>query len=101
MARTLAVDVLLALACAVFVATGVSLWLVRSTYDRVHVIAPAAMLAVPLLAIALLINQGVSPLSVKALLMAVLFWVTAPTLAHATLRAARFRTRQGRTAVDR
>lgn len=101
MGRTVAVDVLLGLACAVIVLSGVALWLVRSAYDRVHVIAPAAMLGIPLLATALLVNQGISPLSVKGVLITLLFWLSAPTLTHATLRAARFRAPRGREAVDR
>jgi multisubunit Na+/H+ antiporter MnhG subunit len=88
MAHTIIVDVLLGIVCAVVVASGTALWCVRSTYDRVHVIAPAAMLAAPLLAVALLVYEGISPLSVKGLLVAVLFWMTAPTLTHATLHAA-------------
>jgi multisubunit Na+/H+ antiporter MnhG subunit len=101
MAQTIAVDALLALAAAVIVSSAVALWLVRSAYDRVHVIAPAAMLGVPLLATALLVNQGVSPLSVKGLLVTALFWLSAPTLSHATLRAARFRAPRRHQSVDR
>lgn len=102
MAKTIAIDVLLALACTVIVLSGAALWSVRSAYDRVHVVAPAAMLAVPLVATALLLDQGVSPLSVKGLLVAALFWLTAPTLSHATLRAARLANQRGRRLpVDR
>lgn len=101
MARTITVDVLLALACVVIVSSGVALWTVRTAYDRVHVVAPAAMLGIPLLAIALLVNQGVSPLSLKGLVVMLLFWLAAPTLSHATLRAARVRASHGHGAQER
>lgn len=100
--RTIVVDLMLALLCLVVVASAVGIWCVRSTYDRVHVIAPAAMLGAPLLAVVLLVNQGISPLSVKGLLVAVLFLLTAPTLSHATLRAAYLTGLRGRKPmVDR
>lgn len=101
MARVVAVDVLLALGCVIITASGVALWLVRTTYDRVHVVAPAAMLGIPLLAVALVVDQGVSPLSLKGLAVVLLLWLGTPTLSHATLRAARFRAAHGREAVDR
>jgi multisubunit Na+/H+ antiporter MnhG subunit len=90
-ARALAVDVLLYAGTAVVVLSSLSLLWMRSVYDRVHLIGPAAMLGVPLIAAALVVHEGVSPLSVKALLIVVVFWATGPTLTHATIRAARLR----------
>lgn len=96
MVRTIVVDLLLSVLCLVVVASAIALWCVRTAYDRVHVVAPAAMLGAPLLAVALLVNQGISPLSVKGMLVALLLLLTAPTLTHATLRAAHVANIRGR-----
>ena len=93
--QTIAVDVLLGGGCAVTVVSALALLTVRTAYDRVHVVAPATMIAVPLFAAALVVNQGVSPLSIKALLIAAFFWLTSPILSHAMLRTAHLRREPG------
>jgi multisubunit Na+/H+ antiporter MnhG subunit len=62
----------------------------RSTFDRLHYVAPAGfgLLAI---AIAILIDQSFSLISDKALATAALLLVSGPVLVHVTARTARIR----------
>lgn len=66
-----------------------------SVYDRIHMLGPVGMLAPPLVAAALVVKEGLSPLGIKAMLVVLVLWVESPILAHATARAAVIRERGG------
>jgi multisubunit Na+/H+ antiporter MnhG subunit len=64
---------------------------VPTVYDRLHLLGPAGIVAPPLLAAAVVVQEGLSPLGIKAMLVVLLLWVASPVLAHATARAAAVR----------
>lgn len=65
----------------------------RDTYQRLHFLGPVGVVVPPLVAVAVLIQEGVSSQSAKTWLAALALVGTAPLLAHATARAERIRER--------
>ena len=62
----------------------------RGTYDRLHYTDTAGFGAV-LFAVAIVMREGFSEISVKAVLLAAIFLLISPVLAHIVGRAARLR----------
>jgi monovalent cation/proton antiporter MnhG/PhaG subunit len=73
----------------------VGLLAARTTYDRLHLVAPAAMLGGPLACAGVLVNESFSQAGIHAILVAAVLLVTAPVLTHVTARAARLRETDG------
>ena len=91
MIRNVAVDIILAAAVALVLASTVGLLAMRDTYQRVHYLTPLALVAPLLLGLAVLVQSG-STVSSSLTWLALLFVViTGPFLSHATIRAIRIR----------
>src|SRR5947208_5893700 len=60
-------------------------------YDRLHYTAPAATLGAALIAAAVLLHEGYSSSSAKAILVAAFLAGVNPVIVHATARAAHLR----------
>jgi multisubunit Na+/H+ antiporter MnhG subunit len=89
--RNVAVDIILAVAVALVLASAVGLLAMRDTYQRVHYLTPLALVAPLLLGLAVLVQSG-STVSSSLTWLALLFVVIAgPFLSHATIRAVRIR----------
>lgn len=84
-------DVLLALAVLVVLVSSLGVLVMREVYDKVHYVAPAAMVAPILVALAVTVQQGWSESTTEVWLAVVIMAATGPALAHATVRAARTR----------
>ena len=89
--RELAVAALLVVGVAAALLSCLGVLVMRDAYDRLHYTAPAATLAPVLLAAAVVVEEGLSAVGVKALLVALVLVATNPVLSHATARAARIR----------
>ena len=70
----------------------------REALDRLHFTAPAATIAPACFVVAVLIEEPLSSAAVKAVLVALVLFVTEPVLSHAIARAARVR-EEGRWCV--
>jgi monovalent cation/proton antiporter MnhG/PhaG subunit len=69
----------------------VGLLVMRDVFDRLHYSAPVATVGAGAIGLAVLVEEGVAPQAIKALLMVFLVVVTNAVLTHATARAARMR----------
>ena len=90
-AQGVAIAVLLVAGVGLEVLCCVGIAVVPTVYDRIHLLGPAAIVVPPLLAAAVVTQEGLSPLGIKAMLVVLLLWITGPVLAHATARAAAVR----------
>ncbi|HLH30952.1 MAG TPA: monovalent cation/H(+) antiporter subunit G [Terriglobia bacterium] len=59
--------------------------------EKLHYLAPPATWSVALITAAIVLEEGASEATVKAILCALILLVTNPVLTHATARAARIR----------
>jgi multisubunit Na+/H+ antiporter MnhG subunit len=85
------IDVLLAIAVFFVLASAFGVLLMRQPYDKVHFVTPAAVVAPVLVAAAVLVQAGWKENSAMAWLALFFMVVSAPVLAHATVRAMRVR----------
>ena len=99
-AHGVAVAALLVLAAGIVVLCSAGVATAPTVYDRIHLLGPAAMVAPPLVAAAVVTQEGLSPLGIKAMLVVLVLWVTGPVLTHATARAAAIRERAHWVAGD-
>lgn len=84
------VAVLLILGGAFVLISSLGVLVMRGTYDRLHYTDTAGFGAV-LFAAAIVVREGFSEISVKAVLLATVFLVFSPVVAHILGRAARLR----------
>ena len=91
MIRTVAVDVILAAAVAVVLASTAGLVAMRESYQKLHYVTPIALIAPLLLGLAVLVRSGFSENSALTWLALLFAGFTGPFLSHATIRAARVR----------
>jgi len=77
------------IATALFSSIGVLV--MRNVNDRLHYLGPSGTLSISLVAAAIVLQEGASQATTKAILCAVIVFVTNPVLTHATARAARIR----------
>jgi multisubunit Na+/H+ antiporter MnhG subunit len=91
--RDAACDALLAAAVVVAVLCAVGVVAMRDTYQRIHFLGPLGVVVPPLVAVAVLVREGISSQTAKTWLAALALLVTGPLLAHATARAERIRER--------
>jgi len=87
MARAVIVDVLLGLAVAVVLASAAGVLLMRDAYQKVHYVTPISVVAPVLVGLAILVQSGWTISSGQAWLVVALMLISAPFLAHATIRA--------------
>jgi multicomponent Na+:H+ antiporter subunit G len=86
------VAVLVVVAVLVAVLSCLGVFLARDPFDSLHFTTPAAVLSPVLIAIAVVIEEGIgSQAGIKAIVVALLLLVLNPVLSHATARAARIR----------
>jgi multisubunit Na+/H+ antiporter MnhG subunit len=86
------VAVLVGLAVLVGVLSCVGVLVARDPYDSLHFTAPASVVSPVLLAIAVVIEEGIgSQAGIKSIVVALLLIVLNTVLVHATARAARIR----------
>ena len=86
------VAVLLILGVGLVLISSLGVLVMHGTFDRLHYTDTAGFGAV-LFAAAVVVREGFSEISVKAVLLAVIFLVFSPVLAHLLGRAARLRER--------
>jgi multisubunit Na+/H+ antiporter MnhG subunit len=89
--RTVAVDVILAVAVAVVLASAAGLLAMRDSYQKLHYVTPIALIAPLLLGVAVLVRSGFTENSALTWLALLFVGFAGPFLSHATIRAARIR----------
>ncbi|HEX4227478.1 MAG TPA: monovalent cation/H(+) antiporter subunit G [Bryobacteraceae bacterium] len=92
--REIAACVLLTIGVLGFVFTSVGVLLSGDVFDRIHYLAPGSLVGSVAIAAAVVVDNGFSQASMKAILIAILLLVSNPVLSHATARAARIRRKQ-------
>jgi multicomponent Na+:H+ antiporter subunit G len=93
-AQSVLVAVLLAFAVLLTAACCLGVLLMESAIDRLHYLGPVTGLAMPAVAVAVMIQESpISASGAKAVLIALALLVSSPVLSHAIGRAHRIRTR--------
>jgi multisubunit Na+/H+ antiporter MnhG subunit len=88
------VAVLVALAVLVSVLSCIGVLVASGAYDGLHYTAPASVVSPVLIAVAVVIEEGIgSQAGIKSIVVALLLIVLNTVLVHATARAARIRKR--------
>jgi multicomponent Na+:H+ antiporter subunit G len=90
-ARGIAVDVLLALAVVIVLASSVGLLVMRDVYQKIHYLTPAGLVAPVVVGVAVLVQAGPTLDTAETGLALLFVLISSPFLAHATIRAARIR----------
>jgi multicomponent Na+:H+ antiporter subunit G len=90
-ARGIAVDVLLALAVAIVLASSVGLLVMRDVYQKIHYLTPAGLVAPIVVGVAVLVQSGLTLDTAETWLALLFLLISGPFLTHATIRAARIR----------
>ena len=94
------VGLLVALAVLVAVMSCIGVLLAGDAYNSLHFTAPASVVSPVLLAIAVVIEEGISSQAgIKSIIVALLLAVLNTVLVHATARAGRIR-KKGRWALE-
>ena len=84
-------DILLGLAATVVLVSSVGILVMRDAYQKLHYVAPIAVVAPVIVALAVLVQSGWTENSGETWLGLLFMVVGGPFLAHATIRAARIR----------
>jgi multisubunit Na+/H+ antiporter MnhG subunit len=84
-------DVLLGLAVALVLASCVGILVMRDTYQKLHYVTPAAVIAPLAVGLAVLVQSHWSENSLETWLAVLFMLISGPFLSHATIRAARIR----------
>jgi multisubunit Na+/H+ antiporter MnhG subunit len=82
---------LLALAVALVLASSLGVLLMGDVYQKLHYVAPAAVVAPLFVALAVTVQQGWSQSTTESWLTLGFVAASGPVLTHATIRAARIR----------
>ena len=91
MTREVIADVLLALAVLVVAVSALGVLTMPSASARLHYVTPAAVVAPVLVALAVLVTEGLDENTGETVLALAFMIAAAPFLAHATIRAIRVR----------
>ncbi len=89
-----AVAILLALAALICLLSCIGLLVMKGFYDKLHYLAPSAILAAAAIVAAIVVHEGLSSSAIKALLVLLVMVVSNPVLTHAAARAENVRARQ-------
>jgi multicomponent Na+:H+ antiporter subunit G len=89
--REILSDLFLGLAAAIVLASSAGVLVMRSVYDKLHFVTPAALVAPVLVTVAVLLRAGFSATTAETCLALLFMVVAGPFLTHATIRAARVR----------
>jgi multicomponent Na+:H+ antiporter subunit G len=79
--------VLLSVGAGIFVLCGLGVLLVDDPFSKLHFLAPGTTLAIPLIGIAVMLDQGHNRISVKIAVITVLVAAVQPAVTAATMRA--------------
>jgi multisubunit Na+/H+ antiporter MnhG subunit len=90
-AHGIVADVLLGLAAVVVLVSSAGILVMRDAYQKLHYVAPIAVVAPVIVALAVLVQSGWTENSGETWLGLLFMVVGGPFLAHATIRAARIR----------
>jgi multisubunit Na+/H+ antiporter MnhG subunit len=90
-AHGIVADVLLGLAAAVVLVSSAGILVMRDAYQKLHYVAPIAVVAPVIVALAVLVQSGWTENSGETWLGLLFMLAGGPFLAHATIRAARIR----------
>lgn len=85
---------LLVIGISGFAVTSIGLLLSDDMYEQIHFLAPGSLIGAVAIPAAVLVQDGLSQAGVKAILIAVLLFLSNPVLSHATARAGRIRRTQ-------
>lgn len=91
MAQQVTADVLLGLAALLVGASSLGVLLMPDVFRKLHYVAPAAVVAPTLVALAVTVKMGWAANTTDTWLAVVFMAATSPVLTHATARAARVR----------
>jgi multisubunit Na+/H+ antiporter MnhG subunit len=89
--QTILTDILLGVAVLLVLASSLGVALMRDTYQKLHYVTPAALLAPLVVGVAVLVQSGFTANAVQTWLAVLFMVIGGPYLAHATIRAARIR----------
>jgi monovalent cation/proton antiporter MnhG/PhaG subunit len=89
--RDVLVGLLLVLGVGVTLISSLGVLLMRDAYDRLHYTGPASTVAPVAIAAAIVVEEGLSAVSAKTVLIVAVILFTNPLLVHATARAGRVR----------
>jgi multisubunit Na+/H+ antiporter MnhG subunit len=89
--RGVSVDILLGLATAIVLASSVGVLVMRDTYQKLHYVTLAAVVAPVIVALAVLVQSGYTENSAETGLALIFILTGGPVLSHATIRAVRIR----------
>ena len=90
-AHGIVADILLGLAAAVVLVSSAGVLVMRDAYQKLHYVAPIAVVAPVIVALAVLVQSGWTENSGQTWLGVLFMLAGGPFLAHATIRAARIR----------
>lgn len=96
MTKQLCIMLLLGAGVAIAWVSGLGFYLMRGTFGRLHYVGLASLLLPVVVALAILLDAGSVQTSVKAVMVAAIFVVTAPAVTHATARAMYVRELEGK-----
>ena len=82
-----AVIALLAVGVALVVLSAIGVAVIGAAFTRLHLITPASTLGVPLICVAVMLDQGTARLSLKVGIIALLSLIGQPAVTAATARA--------------
>ena len=91
MTHALAIEILLAVAVIVAMASCIGMAVMRDPYQRLHYLSPASCISPVLIMMAVLLHEGLKQAGIKAILIAAMAFVMNAVLSHATARAFRIR----------
>ncbi len=94
MSHPVLISAFLAAAVLVILACCFGMTRMGSAAARLHYLGPASFLAPPLVAAAVLVQEGLSQAGVKAILIAIILVVEGPILAHILGRAVAYHDRR-------
>ena len=91
--ESVVVAVLIGGGVAVELACCLGVLVMEDAYDKLHYLGPATILGPVLIAVAVVVDEGLGQAGIKSLLTALLLIIASPVLAHATARALYIRQR--------
>jgi len=86
-----AAAVCLTIGVAGFALTSLGLLAARDAFDQIHYLAPSSLLGSVAICAAVLLHEGWSQASAKAIVITLLLLISNPVLSHVTARAAKIR----------
>jgi multisubunit Na+/H+ antiporter MnhG subunit len=96
MAKQLCIMLLLGAGVAIAWVSGLGLCLMRGAFGRLHYVGLASLLLPTVVTLAILLDASSVQTSIKAVMVAVIFVITAPAVTHATARAVYVRELEGK-----